>query len=128
VLSQNFIYQHQNIIHTNFSFLYQRNYSLKVSHHYFIGQNGTITSRRPAFVCPFQCFRYGVFLSTAGVEKSLFYLPFLVLIIFNASLGGTSLSVGFSAAKWTAKVFAPGISGMGEKKYATMPAPGQTLS
>jgi len=67
-------------------------------------------------------------LSAPAVEKSLFYLPFLVLIIGNASLGGIFLSVSFSAAKWTAKVFAPRISRMGEKKYAAMPAPGQTLS
>lgn len=67
-------------------------------------------------------------MSAPSVEKSLFELSFLVLIIFNASFGRIFLSVSFSAAKGTAKVFAPGISGMGEKKYATMPASGQTLS
>ena len=67
-------------------------------------------------------------MSAPSVEKSLFELSFLVLIICNASFGRILLSVSFSAAKGTAKVFAPGISGMGEKKYATMPASGQTLS
>ena len=49
-------------------------------------------------------------------------------IIFRTPLYRTFSPMSLSAAKGTAKVGTSGIAGVGEKKYLTVPAPGQALS
>jgi hypothetical protein len=62
------------------------------------------------------------------IEGLLFEFALLAAVVFSASLGGTSLTMGLPTAKGTPQVPSTGISGVGKKKYPTMPAPGQAFS
>ena len=64
--------------------------------------------------------RAGMFATV--IELLLLEFPFFGLIIIPAALRRLHLTMRFTAAKRTAQILTPGISGMGNKKNTAVPA------
>jgi hypothetical protein len=85
-------------------------------------EGGLKTLRGWFFFRFFRGFLRAISLSAAGVEFLLFDFTRSAAIILSASLFLTLLSMRLPAAKGTSQIIAAGVSGMGEEKYAAMPA------
>ncbi len=109
VLSQNFIYQSDDLLEADRSPFDQARYHLNVKDSCLINFNcislGGFFIRirfRHAAIAP-------------GVQILFFYLAFFAAIIFNASLVSIFAAVNLPTTERTAKIITSGIARMGEK-------------
>ena len=109
VLSQNFIYQPDDLLEANSSPLYQARYHLNVKHSCLI--NFSFTNLGGLFIQ----IRFN-YAAIAPVVQILFlYLTLFAAIIFNSSLDCIFAANRLPTAKRTPKIATAGIAGVGEK-------------